>query len=89
MLTSGDVVELDLGPPSGREAGLRRPAIVVTAQRVLDESASVVQIVPITSTIVRLAQKLRLLRMATTDSRPTLPLSANTSDLYHLAEWNQ
>lgn len=29
MLTSGDVVDLDLGLPSGREAGFRHPAIVV------------------------------------------------------------
>lgn len=36
MLTSGDVVELDLGAPEGREAGFRHPAIVVTAQGVLD-----------------------------------------------------
>ena len=51
MLTSGDVVQLDLGSPKGREAGLRRPAVVVTAQEVLDESANVVQVVPLTSTI--------------------------------------
>ena len=49
MLTSGDVVELDLGTPRGREAGLRRPAVVVTAQEILDESASVIQVVPLTS----------------------------------------
>ena len=34
-LTPGDVVELDLGAHSGSEAGLRRPAVVVTAARVL------------------------------------------------------
>ena len=51
MLTSGDVVELDLGSPRGREAGLRRPVVVVTAQEILDESANVVQVVPLTSTI--------------------------------------
>lgn len=51
MLTSGDIVDLDLGSPKGREAGLRRPAIVVTAQEILDESANVVQVVPLTSTI--------------------------------------
>jgi mRNA interferase MazF len=51
MLTSGDVVELDLGAPRGREAGLRRPVVVVTAQEILDESANVVQVVPLTSTI--------------------------------------
>lgn len=51
MLTSGDVVDLDLGEPTGREAGLRRPVVVVTAQEILDESANVVQVVPLTSSI--------------------------------------
>ena len=51
MLTSGDVVDLDLGSPTGREAGLRRPVVVITAQEILDESVNVVQIVPLTSTV--------------------------------------
>jgi len=51
MLTSGDVVDLDLGLPAGREAGFRHPAVVVTAQRVLDAVPSVVQVVPLTSTV--------------------------------------
>ena len=51
MLTSGDVVDLDLGSPKGREAGMRRPVVVVTAQEIIDESANVVQVVPLTSTI--------------------------------------
>ena len=51
MLTSGDVVELDLGVPTGREAGFPRPAVVVTAQGVLDQSPGVVQVVPVTSTL--------------------------------------
>lgn len=51
MLKSGDVVELDLGSPRGREAGLRRPGVVVTAQEILDESANVIQVVPLTSTL--------------------------------------
>ena len=51
MLTSGDVVELDLGVPAGREAGFRHPAVIVTAQRILDATPSVVQVVPLTSTI--------------------------------------
>lgn len=50
MLTSGDVVDLDLGSPKGRGAGLRRP-VVVTAQEILGESANVVQVVPLTSAI--------------------------------------
>ena len=51
MLTPGDVVELDLGIPAGSEAGLRRPAIVVTAARVLSGEPNVVQVVPLTRTI--------------------------------------
>jgi mRNA interferase MazF len=50
MPTSGDVVDLDLGQPQGREAGFRHPAVVVTAQRVLDADPSVVHVVPLTST---------------------------------------
>ena len=51
MLTSGDIVELDLGAPEGREAGFRHPAVLVSAQRILDRSPNVVQIVPLTSTL--------------------------------------
>lgn len=51
MLTPGDVVELDLGTPAGREAGLVRPAIVVTAAGVLRGGPNVVQVVPLTRTI--------------------------------------
>ncbi len=51
MLSSGDIVELDLGLPVGREAGFAHPAIVVTAQRILDANPSVVQVVPVTSTL--------------------------------------
>lgn len=51
MLMPGDVVDLDLGMPSGSEAGLRRPAVVVTAARVLRGGPNVVQVVPLTRTI--------------------------------------
>jgi mRNA interferase MazF len=51
MATSGDVVDLDLGAPEGREAGFRHPAVLVTAQRILDAQPSVVHVVPLTSTI--------------------------------------
>ena len=49
MLTSGDVVAVDLGTPVGREAGFRHPAVVITAQRLLDAAPSVVHVVPLTS----------------------------------------
>jgi len=51
MPSSGDVVDLDLGAPEGHEAGFRHPAVVVTAQRILDASPSVIHVVPLTSTI--------------------------------------
>lgn len=51
MPTSGDLVEVDLGVPAGSEAGLRRPAVVVTADRVLVHRPSVVQLIPLTSTV--------------------------------------
>jgi mRNA interferase MazF len=51
MLTSGDVVFADLGTPIGRESGYRHPAVVVTAQRLLNASPSVVQVVPLTSAL--------------------------------------
>lgn len=51
MLAPGDVVELDLGTPAGSEAGLRRPAVVVTSRRVLTGEPNVVQVVPLTRTI--------------------------------------
>lgn len=51
MPNSGDLVEVEFGAPEGREAGMRRPAVVVTAQRVLDATPSIIQVVPLTSTI--------------------------------------
>ena len=53
MLTSGDVIDFELGLPALREAGFRHPEVVVTAQRILDAEPSVVQVVPLTSTGVR------------------------------------
>lgn len=51
MLTPGDVVTLDLGTPVGSEAGLIRPAVVVTAAAILRGRPNVVQAVPLTRTI--------------------------------------
>ena len=60
MPISGDVVDLDLGAPEGREVGFRHPAVVVTAQRILDASPSVVHVVPLTSTIRRFHSEILL-----------------------------
>ncbi|NLA65808.1 MAG: type II toxin-antitoxin system PemK/MazF family toxin [Leucobacter sp.] len=51
MLTPGDVVELDLGIPTSSEAGMLRPAIVLTAAQVLRGSPNVIQVVPLTTTL--------------------------------------
>lgn len=51
MLKPGDIVELDLGAPSGSEAGLVRLAVVVTAARILRGGPNVVQVVPLTRTL--------------------------------------
>lgn len=44
-------ISTSAGRPEGREAGFRHPAIVVTAQRILEFDPSVVQAVPTTSQV--------------------------------------
>jgi mRNA interferase MazF len=51
MQNSGDVVHLDLGQPERREAGYLHPAVVITAQRILDAAPTVIQVVPLTTTL--------------------------------------
>ena len=51
MQISGDVIDLDLGQPEGREAGLLHPAILITAHRILGANPAVVHVVPLTSSI--------------------------------------
>jgi mRNA-degrading endonuclease toxin of MazEF toxin-antitoxin module len=78
MLNSGDVVRLDLGLLSGREASFRHPAVVVTAQRILNAGPSVVHVVPLTSRIRRSVPRsgsTRTRRMGLIDPRQ---LSAST-----------
>lgn len=58
MPNPGDVVDLDLGPPEGQEAGFVHPAVVVTAQRILDADPSVVHVVPLTTTLRRFHSEL-------------------------------
>ena len=60
MLTSGDVVDLDLDLPEGREAGFRHPAVIVTAQRVLDNAPSVIHVVPLTSRLREFVSEVEL-----------------------------
>lgn len=51
MPTSGDIVNLDLGQPEGHEAGFLYPAVMVTAQRILDTAPAVIHVVPLTRTL--------------------------------------
>ena len=51
MPSSSEVVELELGVPEGREAGFRHPAVLMTAQRILDAAPTVVHVVPLTTRI--------------------------------------
>lgn len=60
MLTPGDVIELDLGEPSGSEAGVVRPAVVVTAARILRGAPNVVQVIPLTPTIRKSEAEIRI-----------------------------
>ncbi|MGH3942849.1 MAG: type II toxin-antitoxin system PemK/MazF family toxin [Pseudonocardiaceae bacterium] len=60
MLNSGDVVQLDLGLPSGREVSFWYSVVVVTAQRILDAGPSVVHGVPLTSRIRRFGSEVRI-----------------------------
>ena len=60
MLRSGDIVRLDLGIPEGREAGFRHPAVLVTAQRILDAEPAVVHVVPLTRTIRPFQSEVRI-----------------------------
>jgi len=60
MLTSGDVVDVDLGLPTGSEAGMVSSAVVVTAQRVLTQQPNVVQVVPLTRTVRGYASEVRV-----------------------------
>lgn len=49
MRRCGDIEYADLGEPQGREAGFLHPVVIVTAQVVLDQGPTVVQVVPLTS----------------------------------------
>ncbi len=51
MPTSGVVIKLDLGTPIGSEEGMVRPAVVITAARLLAAGPTVIQIVPLTRTL--------------------------------------
>jgi hypothetical protein len=82
MPTSGDVVDLDLGVPEAREAGFRHPAILVTAQRILDADPTVVHVVPLTTTIRRFHSEIVIAPDDVNASTNSRPPSANTSERF-------
>ena len=60
MPNSGDIVDLDLGLPLGREAGFAHPALIVTSQRIMDAEPSVIHVVPLTTTIRNFETEIRI-----------------------------
>ncbi|HSH61177.1 MAG TPA: type II toxin-antitoxin system PemK/MazF family toxin [Acidimicrobiales bacterium] len=52
-MLAGDVVEVDFGVPAGSEPGFVRPAIVVTADLILQARPRTIHVVPVTSNTSR------------------------------------
>jgi mRNA-degrading endonuclease toxin of MazEF toxin-antitoxin module len=48
-MRAGDIVTIDFGVPAGSEPGFVRPAVVVTADLVLDRRPRTIHVVPVTS----------------------------------------
>lgn len=52
-MRAGDIIEVDFGIPAGSEPGFVRPAVVVTADLILESRPRTVHVVPITSNTSR------------------------------------
>ena len=52
-MRAGDVVRIDFGVPAGSEPGFVRPAVIVTADAVLQAKPRTVHVVPVTSNVAR------------------------------------
>lgn len=52
-MRAGDVIRVDFGIPQGSEPGFIRPAVVITADRVLAAGPRTLHVVPITSNTTR------------------------------------
>jgi mRNA interferase MazF len=52
-MRAGDIVIIDFGTPQGSEPGFVRPAVVVTADAVLEFHPRTIHVVPITSNVDR------------------------------------
>lgn len=50
-MRSGDVFTVDFGSPLDNEAGLLRPAVVITDDDILESISGTFQVVPFTSTV--------------------------------------
>lgn len=50
-MRSGDVYRIDFGSPLGSEAGIVRPAVVITDDDLLESISSTFQVIPFTSTV--------------------------------------
>jgi mRNA interferase MazF len=50
---AGDIVEIDFGTPRGSEPAFRRPAVVVSADVVLEAGPRTFHVVPVTSNVSR------------------------------------
>lgn len=52
-MRAGEVIRVDFGVPHGSEPGFVRPAVVVTADRVLAAGPRTLHVVPITGNVAR------------------------------------
>jgi mRNA interferase MazF len=75
-----DVVDLDIGLAAGREAGFRHPAVVVTAQRILDALPCVIHVVPSPPPFAASRQRSQLTLTKTTGYAALVPRSASTCE---------
>lgn len=50
---AGELIEVDFGVPAGSEPGFTRPAIVITAEAVLEARPRTLHVVPITGNVAR------------------------------------
>ena len=50
-MRSGEVYRIDFGSPLGSEAGLVRPAVVITDDNILESISTTFQVIPFTSTV--------------------------------------
>jgi len=52
-MRAGDIIDVDFGVPAGSEPGFRHPAVVVTADLVLEARPRTVHVVPVTTNTER------------------------------------